>query len=127
MTMYMLDRQLRIKNVVVFDRSKRLLQDPIAHHARSQGAGGDAEVAKLSVSLGAKGIGDLYANLRHAVFQLHDLGGHEIRVIAAGEGEKDVRFADSGLLEDIVGEAAAEHDVAVMVLTEPSERGRILL
>src|SRR5437588_9324224 len=124
---YILDLQFLIENVVQIDSRVGLLQYPIAHHARSESTRSDAEISQLAIRLRAKRIGYFDANFRNAVFQLHDLGRHNVGVVAASEREKYIRIVDSGFFENIVSEPAAYHDFAVMVGSEPAKRAWVLL
>src|SRR5438067_1896593 len=87
------------------------------------GEGGAERIqAEFAVDVLAHRVVDAGDHARHLEDFTGDLRGHDVPVVAIGQGGEAVRRFDAGLAKHVLVDPVAEHHLAGEVVTEPVER-----
>ena len=96
------------------------LVDAVGH----QRGGADRFQAQVVEGIFAGRVVDAGDHAGHVEHQLGDLGGHDVRVVRAGQGQEDVGLLDAGALQHVFVYAGADHGGAVEIGIQPLQRLR---
>ena len=77
--------------------------------------------AHLAIRLGANGIIDARDHLADGEYLLGDLRGHDIGVVALGDGDEDVGPVQPGFAQRVLVQTRADHALALEPRAEPPE------